>query len=91
MITAGIARKPGMSRDDLLNTNFGIMSDVAGKGAGGFADAIFIIVSNPLDAMAQTAFKKLGLPRGARDRDVAGGAGFGAVPHVYCRGAEGVG
>src|ERR1700740_2695270 len=63
VITAGIARKPGMSRDDLLNTNFKIMSDVAGKALAASPNAIFIIVSNPLDAMAQTAFKKLGLPR----------------------------
>src|ERR1700751_844810 len=63
VITAGIARKPGMSRDDLLNTNFNIMSDVAGKALAASPNAIFIIVSNPLDAMAQTAFKKLGLPR----------------------------
>jgi malate dehydrogenase len=63
VITAGIARKPGMSRDDLLNTNFGIMSDVVGKAVAASPNAIFIIVSNPLDAMAQTAFKKAGLPR----------------------------
>src|ERR1051326_2241160 len=54
VITAGIARKPGMSRDDLLNTNFGIMSDVAAKALAASPNAIFIIVSNPLDAMAQT-------------------------------------
>src|SRR5579871_4536105 len=63
VITAGIARKPGMSRDDLLNTNFGIMSQVAEKALAASPDAIFIIVSNPLDAMAQTAFKKLGIAR----------------------------
>src|SRR5665213_947045 len=61
VITAGIARKPGMSRDDLLNTNFGIMSDVVGKAVAASPNAILIIVSNPLDAMAQTAFKKAGL------------------------------
>jgi malate dehydrogenase len=48
VITAGIARKPGMSRDDLLNTNFGIMSDVVGKAVAASPNAIFIIVSNPL-------------------------------------------
>jgi malate dehydrogenase len=63
VITAGIARKPGMSRDDLLNTNFGIMSTVAEKALAASPNAIFIIVSNPLDAMAQTAFKKLGIAR----------------------------
>src|ERR1700761_2769231 len=52
-ITAGIPRKPGMSRDDLLNTNFKIMSDVVGKVIAPSPNCILIIVSNPLDAMAQ--------------------------------------
>ena len=63
VITAGIARKPGMSRDDLLNTNFKIMSDVVAKAVAASPNAILIIVSNPLDAMAQTAFKQAGFPR----------------------------
>lgn len=63
VITAGIPRKPGMSRDDLLNTNFNIMSQVVEKAIGASPNAILIIVSNPLDAMAQTAFKKAALPR----------------------------
>src|SRR5579862_996171 len=63
VITAGIARKPGMSRDDLLNTNFKIMSDVVAKAVAASPNTILIIVSNPLDAMAQTAFKQAGLPR----------------------------
>ena len=63
VITAGIARKPGMSRDDLLQTNYKIMSDVVGKVVAASPDTILIIVSNPLDAMAQTAYKKAGLPR----------------------------
>src|ERR1700741_4969437 len=63
VITAGIARKPGMSRDDLLNTNFKIMSDVVSKAVAASPNAILIIVSNPLDAMAQTAFKQAKLPR----------------------------
>src|SRR6202046_3071823 len=63
VITAGIARKPGMSRDDLLNTNFGIMNDVVTKVVAASPNTIIIVVSNPLDAMAQTAFKKAGLPR----------------------------
>jgi malate dehydrogenase len=57
VITAGIPRKPGMSRDDLLNTNYKIMSDVVGKVVANSPDCILIIVSNPLDAMAQAAFK----------------------------------
>jgi malate dehydrogenase len=63
VITAGIARKPGMSRDDLLNTNFKIMSDVVNKAVTASPNCILIIVANPLDAMAQTAFKKAGFPR----------------------------
>src|SRR5271165_544333 len=57
VITAGIPRKPGMSRDDLLNTNYKIMSDVVGKVVAHSPECILIIVSNPLDAMAQAAFK----------------------------------
>jgi malate dehydrogenase len=63
VITAGIPRKPGMSRDDLLNTNYKIMSDVVGKVVKYSPNCILIIVSNPLDAMAQTAYKLSGFPR----------------------------
>ncbi len=58
VITAGIPRKPGMSRDDLLNTNYKIMSDVVSKVVAQSPESILIIVSNPLDAMAQAAFKQ---------------------------------
>ncbi|HWZ12006.1 MAG TPA: malate dehydrogenase [Acidobacteriaceae bacterium] len=58
VITAGIPRKPGMSRDDLLNTNYKIMSDVVGKVVANSPDCILIVVSNPLDAMAQAAYKQ---------------------------------
>jgi len=57
VITAGIPRKPGMSRDDLLNTNFKIMQDVVGKVVANSPNCILIVVSNPLDAMAQAAYK----------------------------------
>jgi malate dehydrogenase len=57
VITAGIPRKPGMSRDDLLNTNYKIMSDVVSKVTAASPDCFLIIVSNPLDAMAQAAYK----------------------------------
>jgi malate dehydrogenase len=57
VITAGIPRKPGMSRDDLLNTNYKIMQDVVGKVVANSPSAILIVVSNPLDAMAQAAFR----------------------------------
>jgi malate dehydrogenase len=58
VITAGIPRKPGMSRDDLLQTNYRIMSDVVNKVTAVAPNSILIIVSNPLDAMAQAAFKQ---------------------------------
>src|SRR5512142_315902 len=63
IITAGIPRKPGMSRDDLLNTNYKIMSDVVGKVVANSPNSILIIVSNPLDAMAQAAYKLSGFSR----------------------------
>ena len=63
VITAGIPRKPGMSRDDLLNTNYKIMSDVVSKAIQHSPNCILIVVSNPLDAMAQAAYKLSKFPR----------------------------
>ena len=63
VITAGIPRKPGMSRDDLLNTNYNIIKDVVGKVVQYSPNSILIIVSNPLDAMAQAAYRMSGFPR----------------------------
>ncbi len=63
IITAGIPRKPGMSRDDLLQTNFKIMSDVVQKVVAQSPESILIIVSNPLDAMAQAAYRQAGFNR----------------------------
>jgi malate dehydrogenase len=63
IITAGIARKPGMSRDDLLNTNAGIVKSVAEQVAKSSPGAILIIVSNPLDVMCYVAMKASGFPR----------------------------
>ena len=63
VITAGIPRKPGMSRDDLLHTNFKIMSDVVLKVVAQSPECILIIVSNPLDSMAQAAFRQAGFNR----------------------------
>jgi malate dehydrogenase len=63
VITAGIPRKPGMSRDDLLNTNYNIMKAVVGEVVRNSPNCILIIVSNPLDAMAQAAYKLSGFPR----------------------------
>jgi malate dehydrogenase len=63
VITAGIARKPGMSRDDLLNTNAGIVKSVAEQVAKTSPNAIIIVVSNPLDVMCYVAMKASGFPR----------------------------
>lgn len=63
VITAGIARKPGMSRDDLMNTNAGIVKSVAEQIARTSPNAILIIVSNPLDVMCHVAMKASGFPR----------------------------
>jgi malate dehydrogenase len=63
IITAGIARKPGMSRDDLLNTNAGIVKSVAEQIAKTSPKAILIVVSNPLDVMCYVALKASGFPR----------------------------
>lgn len=63
IITAGIARKPGMSRDDLLKTNASIVGTAAVESLKHSPDAIFVILTNPLDTMAYLALKKIGLPR----------------------------
>jgi len=63
VVTAGIARKPGMSRDDLLNTNAGIVKQVSEQIKGTSPNAIAIMVSNPLDVMAYVALKVTGFPR----------------------------
>ena len=62
IVTAGIARKPGMSRDDLLATNAKIVTSVVEQTVSKSPNAIYIIVSNPLDAMTFLAWKKSGLP-----------------------------
>jgi malate dehydrogenase len=63
VITSGIARKPGMSRDDLLKTNAGIVRQVTDNVAKASPDAVLIVVSNPLDAMVTLAFKVCGFPK----------------------------
>ena len=63
IITAGIARKPGMSRDDLLKTNAGIVGTAAEETLKHSPDAFFIVLTNPLDTMAYLTLKKTGLPR----------------------------
>jgi len=63
IITAGLARKPGMSRDDLLNTNLKIMKQVAEGVRDNAPDATVIVVSNPLDAMVYTFKEASGFPK----------------------------
>src|SRR5919206_400696 len=63
VITSGIARKPGMSRDDLLTTNQKIVGDVTRELVSRSPETILIVVTNPLDAMCQVALKQSGFPR----------------------------
>ena len=63
IITAGIPRKPGMSRDDLISTNAGIVKNVTQQVAALSPQAILIIVSNPLDAMCHVAHEASGFPK----------------------------
>ncbi|MCY2954942.1 MAG: malate dehydrogenase [Planctomycetota bacterium] len=72
IITAGIARKPGMNRDDLMNINTGIVRSVSEQVAKFSPNAILIVVSNPLDAMVYVAWKGSGFPT----RRVLGQAGI---------------
>jgi len=87
IITAGIARKPGMSRDDLLATNVKIVGEVAEKAASYSPDAIIIVVSNPLDAMVYTAWKKSGF----NPRRVMGMAGVLDTARFRCFLADEIG
>ena len=63
VISAGFARKPGMSRDDLLKKNYAVVKGVTEQVAKYSPEAILIVVTNPLDAMVQTAFKVSGFPK----------------------------
>jgi malate dehydrogenase len=63
VITAGIARKPGMSRDDLLNTNFKVMQQVTAEIVKHSPSCIIVPVTNPLDAMCQAVYRVSGFPR----------------------------
>ena len=63
VITAGLPRKPGMSRDDLLNTNSKIVGDVTRNTVGQSPNCILIVVSNPLDAMCHVAYHASRLPK----------------------------
>lgn len=63
IITAGLARKPGMSRDDLLAKNVAIVKSCAESAVKYSPDCVMIVVTNPIDAMVHTAFKVSGLPK----------------------------
>ena len=63
IITAGIARKPGMSRDDLVNTNAEIMKSVTREVIKHSPDCFIIVLTNPVDAMTYTVYKESGLPK----------------------------
>jgi malate dehydrogenase len=63
VITAGLPRKPGMSRDDLLNTNAGIVSACTEQAVKYSPNCMIIVVSNPLDAMCHVALKTSGFPK----------------------------
>lgn len=63
IITAGLARKPGMSRDDLLAKNVAIVKSCAEQAAKHSPNCVMIVVTNPIDAMVYTAFKATGFPR----------------------------
>ena len=63
VITAGVPRKPGMTREDLVGVNQNIISNIIGNITQTSPQAIIIVVTNPLDTMAYLAYKKAGLPR----------------------------
>ncbi len=88
VVTAGIARKPGMSRDDLLKTNISIVTQVMKETVARSPNALFIIVSNPVDVMCMVALKASGLPA----RRVIGLSGVldGARMRAYIAEAVGV-
>src|SRR5436309_12224885 len=63
IITSGVPRKPGMTREELLNINAGIVSDVAQNAATASPDAVFIIFANPMDVMCHVALEASGLAK----------------------------
>jgi len=63
IVTAGVPRKPGMSRDDLLSVNAAIMKNISEQVTAHAPEAVIIIVSNPLDAMCHVAYETTGFPK----------------------------
>ena len=87
VITSGIARKPGMSRSELLATNIQIVQSVVREASTRSPSAILVIVANPLDVMTYAAWRGerlSGAARGGYGRH----SGFCPVPPVYCAGVE---
>src|ERR1700682_6032343 len=87
VMTAGFPRKPGMSRDDLLRANYDVVRAVVEQIVKHSPNAILIVVTNPLDAMAQAAFKVSGFPK----HRVIGMAGVLDSPRVGTFGEQEVG
>src|SRR5919198_2305930 len=86
IVTAGVPRKPGMSREDLLGVNIKIMSDVAGNVKEKCPDAFVIVISNPLDAMVYAMKQITGFPK----ERVVGMAGVLDTPRLRLFLSEGV-
>src|SRR5262249_2033764 len=82
VITSGLARKPGMSRDDLLKTNAGIVGSVTDEIMKYSKNPIIIVVSNPLDAMCHVALRHSGLPK-ERVIGMAGGGDSAPLPRFF--------
>lgn len=87
VITAGIARKPGMSRDDLVATNEKIMRSVTKEVVKYSPDCIIIVLTNPVDAMTYAVYKESGFPERAGHRPV-GNFGYGKIQNVCRSGAQ---
>src|SRR5690606_33637881 len=62
VVTSGVARKPGMTREDLLGTNAGIVRSVVGQAAKASPNAVLVIFANPMDAMCHVALEASGFP-----------------------------
>ncbi len=90
VITAGIARKPGMDRMDLLRTNVGIARQAAREIARRAPNAVVIVVTNPLDVIAMVVLRETGFALSQGDRH-GGRAGFHEVSLVHRRDASGCG
>ena len=87
VITSGVPRKPGMSRDDLLNVNFGIMKAVTAEVVKYSPNCIIVPVANPLDAMCQAVYRLSGFPR-ERVIGMAGVLDSCTHAHVHRHGIE---